>query len=76
LHHIPRHSWKSGSLAGSVVTETICRGFVRQATRGQPETGRTLDDLENPNPRLCRLFLSMMDKLGVDVGEFGDAQRG
>lgn len=49
---------------------------MRQPTRGQPETGRTLDDLEKPNRRLCRLFLSMLDKLGVHVGEFGDAQQG
>jgi len=41
---------------------------------GQLETGRVLDYLEKPNRKMCSLFLSMMDKMGVQRESFGDSQ--
>jgi hypothetical protein len=40
---------------------------------GQLRPGRALDYSNEPNRQLCRLFLSMMDKMGVHAGKFGDA---
>ena len=40
---------------------------------GQLETGRSLDYLEKPNRKMCSLFLSMMDKMGVSPDRFGDS---
>ena len=44
---------------------------------GQLKTGRVLDYLDagDDNRRACRLHLSIMDKLGVQLPEFGDANR-
>ena len=41
---------------------------------GQLETGRVLDYLEKPNRKMCSLFLSIMDKMGVKRESFGDSQ--
>ena len=41
---------------------------------GQLETGRTLDYLGKPNRKMCSLFLSLMDKFGVRLTEFGDSR--
>jgi hypothetical protein len=40
---------------------------------GRIQTGRVLDYREKPNRQMCRLYLSMMDKMGVHVPQFGDA---
>jgi hypothetical protein len=40
---------------------------------GQLETGRVLDYLGKPNRKMCSLFLSLMDKFGVRLDEFGDS---
>jgi hypothetical protein len=40
---------------------------------GQIHTGRTLDYLEQPNRKMCSLFLSLMDKTGVRLKSFGDS---
>ncbi len=40
---------------------------------GRIETGRTLNYRSNSNRQMCRLYLSMMDKMGVHVERFGDA---
>ena len=40
---------------------------------GQLETGCVLDELEQPNRKVCSLFLSLMDKFGVRLEKFGDA---
>jgi hypothetical protein len=40
---------------------------------GQLKTGRSLDYREKPNRKMCSLFLSMMDKMGVHLDEFGDS---
>lgn len=42
---------------------------------GQLQTGRSLDYLDQPNRKMCSLFLSMMDKMGVNRVEFGDSNQ-
>jgi hypothetical protein len=41
---------------------------------GQIKTGRVLDYLGKPNRKMCSLFLSLMDKAGVRLPEFGDSK--
>jgi len=40
---------------------------------GQIESGRILDYLGKPNRKMCSLYLSLMDKLGVPLDSFGDS---
>ncbi|MFM8282018.1 MAG: DUF1552 domain-containing protein [Planctomycetaceae bacterium] len=40
---------------------------------GRLESGRVLDYTGKPDRQMCRLFLSMMDKVEVRPGTFGDA---
>ena len=40
---------------------------------GRINGGRNLDYLKNPNRQMCRLSLSMMDKMNVRPKAFGDA---
>lgn len=40
---------------------------------GRIETGKVLDYRDKPNRQLCRLYLSMMDKMGLRLNSFGDA---
>lgn len=40
---------------------------------GRIAGGRVLDYRGKPNRQMCRLYLSVMDKLGVRPGRFGDA---
>jgi hypothetical protein len=40
---------------------------------GKIQTGRVLDYRKQPNRQMCRLYLSMMDKMGVHRDQFGDA---
>jgi Protein of unknown function (DUF1552) len=41
---------------------------------GLIRTGRVLDYLAKPNRKMCSLYLSLMDKVGVRLTEFGDAK--
>src|ERR1700712_2054497 len=41
---------------------------------GQLESGRGLDYLGKPNRKMCSLYLSLMDKFGVKLTEFGDSR--
>ena len=43
---------------------------------GTLKTGRTLDYLQagDDNRKLCSLYLSIMDRMGVKIGKFGDAE--
>lgn len=41
---------------------------------GQIQTGRVLDYRDKPNRRMCSLYLSMMDKFGIHLKQFGDSQ--
>jgi len=40
---------------------------------GQIQGGRVLDYLGQSNRQMCRLYLSLMDKMGVHLDRFGDA---
>jgi hypothetical protein len=40
---------------------------------GRIETGRSLDYRNQSNRQMCRLYLSMMDKMGIRPATFGDA---
>lgn len=40
---------------------------------GRIKGGRVLDYREKPNRQMCRLYLSLMDKVDVRPGKFGDA---
>ncbi len=40
---------------------------------GQIQTGKVLDYRNQPNRQMCRLYLSMMNKMGVRRDSFGDA---
>lgn len=40
---------------------------------GQIRGGRVLDYLDKPNRKMCSLYLSMLDKCGIHLHEFGDS---
>jgi hypothetical protein len=40
---------------------------------GKLKSGRVLDYHDKPNRQMCRLYLSMMDKMNVQMKQFGDA---
>jgi hypothetical protein len=40
---------------------------------GQIRTGRVLDYRQQPKRQMCRLYLSVMQKMGLPVSRFGDA---
>ncbi|MFN5732747.1 MAG: DUF1552 domain-containing protein [Planctomyces sp.] len=40
---------------------------------GKLETGRTLDYLDKPNRKMCSLYLSLLDKFGLQQTSFGDS---
>jgi len=42
---------------------------------GRIQGGRVLNYRENPERQMCRLYLSMMDKMDVHLPRFGDASR-
>ena len=41
---------------------------------GRIQSGRVVDYKDNPDRQLCRLFMSMMDKMNVHPKTFGDAK--
>ncbi|HEX3999372.1 MAG TPA: DUF1552 domain-containing protein [Pirellulales bacterium] len=41
---------------------------------GQIKTGRVLDYLGKPNRKMCSLYLSMLEKVGVRLDQFGDSR--
>ncbi|WP_299460765.1 DUF1552 domain-containing protein [uncultured Gimesia sp.] len=40
---------------------------------GKLKTGRVLDYLDQPNRKMCSLYLSLMDKFGLQLDQFGDS---
>jgi hypothetical protein len=40
---------------------------------GTVRTGRCLDYLNKPNRRMCSLYLSLLDRMGVRLDRFGDS---
>ena len=51
-------------------------GALRARLHGTLETGRSLDYLYagDENRKLCSLYLSIMDRMGVKLDKFGDAE--
>jgi hypothetical protein len=41
---------------------------------GKLQGGRVLDYLDKPNRKMCSLFMSLLDKAGLHLNEFGDSQ--
>jgi Protein of unknown function (DUF1552) len=41
---------------------------------GQIKTGRAIDYLNKPNRKICNLYLSIMDKMGLRLDQFGDSK--
>ncbi len=42
---------------------------------GQIKTGRTLNYLDKPNRKMCSLYMSMLDKVGIHLDSFGDSKQ-
>lgn len=42
---------------------------------GQIQTGRVLNYRDQPNRQMCRLYLSIMNKMGLPIRRFGDADQ-
>jgi hypothetical protein len=40
---------------------------------GKIATGKVLDYRQNPERQMCRLYMSMMQKMGIERSSFGDA---
>ena len=51
-------------------------GARRRAWAARSKTGRTLDYLKagDDNRKMCSLYLSIMDRMGVKLDSFGDAE--
>ncbi|MBM3965190.1 MAG: hypothetical protein FJ308_09025, partial [Planctomycetes bacterium] len=41
---------------------------------GKIQTGRVLDYRQQPERQMCRLYMSMMKKMGLEMNSFGDAK--
>ena len=41
---------------------------------GKIQTGKVLDYRQNPERQMCRLYMSMMQKMGLERSSFGDAK--
>jgi len=41
---------------------------------GQIQTGRSLDYFNRPNRKMCSLYMSLMEKMGVRLNSFGDSR--
>jgi hypothetical protein len=41
---------------------------------GKLQGGRVLDYMEKPNRKMCSLYLSLLDKVGIQRNEFGDSR--
>jgi len=62
---------------GQIVAEdTPERLSMQIAGGGRIRGGRVLDYKEKPERQMCRLYLSMMDKMDYRPGKFGDATAG
>ena len=42
---------------------------------GKLKTGRVLDYLEKENRKMCSLYLSLLNKFGINLPEFGDSNQ-
>lgn len=64
----------SSMMAGAYHDNDRLPMLVLGGAGGQVETGRVLDYAGQADRQACRLFLSMMDKVGVRPDGFGDAR--
>lgn len=63
----------SSMLAGSQHDATKLPVVILGGGGGKLQTGRTLDYLDQPNRKMCSLYLSLMDKFGIHKETFGDS---
>jgi hypothetical protein len=68
--------WLSNMWIGRKHDNTRLPLVVAGGLGGTLKTGRTLDYLQagDENRKLCSLFLSIMDRMGVNLDRFGDAE--
>jgi hypothetical protein len=64
----------SSMLVGSSHLSTQLPVVILGGAGGQLQTGRMLDYLDKPNRKMCSLYLSMMDKMGLHIPKFGDSE--
>jgi hypothetical protein len=64
----------SSMMAGAKHDNDQLPVIVLGGTGGRVQGGRVLDYKDKPERQLCRLFLSMMDKMDVHPSGFGDAK--
>jgi hypothetical protein len=64
----------SSMMAGAKHDNDQLPVIVLGGAGGRLKTGRTLDYQGKPDRQLCRLFMSMMDKMDVRPKTFGDAK--
>ena len=67
--------WLSSMFSGSVHDNTKLPILTLGGLGGTLATGRVLDyrDKGDENRKLCSLYLSLMDRMGVKLERFGDA---
>ena len=68
--------WLSNMFSGSVHDNSKLPILMLGGLGGSIETGRVLEfrDKGDENRKLCSLYLSLMDKMGVSLPKFGDAE--
>jgi hypothetical protein len=64
----------SSMMAGAKHDNDQLPVIVLGGAGGRVQGGRVLDYKDKPERQLCRLFLSMMDKMDVHPSGFGDAK--
>lgn len=64
----------SSMMAGAKHDNDQLPVIVLGGAGGRIEGGRVIDYRDKPDRQLCRLFLSLMDKMDVHPGSFGDAK--
>jgi hypothetical protein len=68
--------WLSNMLSGSAHDNSRLPVITLGALGGTLATGRVLNyqDKGDENRKLCSLYLSLMDRMGVRLERFGDAE--
>ena len=63
----------SSMMTGNHDATQVAGRDARAAAAARFRTGRVLDYLDKPNRKMCSLYLSMLDKCGVHLKQFGDS---
>ncbi|WP_040351880.1 DUF1552 domain-containing protein [Blastopirellula marina] len=63
----------SSMLTGRTHDATQLPVLLLGGAGGKLETGRVLNYRDQPNRKMCSLYLSLMDKFGVTLDKFGDS---